>query len=264
MSDDEKELSPFTEATRARLVLAAEAAEMADYLRGFVGISEHELRADGSAPLAGSVVDEANRLPGMARRVLEAAVVYARLGKLTWEEVGAALDVTRQSAQERFDEAVDRFRTELLSPENPGYTGEFGQIRWRLHPAAREPEQTARDLDDWIRTHRDHHEDVDEPEVAPVSDGLARMDPHAELRWHSDRAHQQWKDAAHDAHALPPVEDRLEVAEAVLGAWEKIAAAETRVSKATRTGLEHARRTVAELRAQLDTESSADTTRSSR
>jgi len=260
MSDDERELPPFTEATRARLVLAAEAAEMADYLQGFVSIGEHELRADGSAPLAGSVVDEANRLPGMARRVLEAAVVYARLGKLTWEEVGAALDVTRQSAQERFDETVDGFRAELLSPENPGYTGAFGEIRWRLHPAAREPDTTARDLDDWVRRHRDPRDDIDEPEAAPVSGGLTRMDPRAELRWHSDRAHQQWHDAARHLRAVPPVADRLEVAEAVLGAWEKIAASETRVSRATRDGLEHARRSVAELRAQLDTTPAAETT----
>ncbi|KZB79635.1 hypothetical protein [Amycolatopsis regifaucium] len=254
-------LPPWTEATRARMVLAAEAAEMADHLRGFVAIGEHELREDGSAPWAGSVVDEANRLSGMARKVLEAAVVYARLGGLTWDEVGNALDgITRQSAQERFDEAVDRFREELLSPEYPGYTGKFGELRWRLHPAAREPEATARDLDEWVRRHRDPHDAVDEPDVPPVSGGLTRMDPHTELRWHGARSHQQWLDAAHDARALPSVEDRLDVAEAILGAWERIAAAQTRISAPTRDGLAAARRSVAELRAQLDTQPAAGTT----
>ncbi|RSN05958.1 hypothetical protein DMC63_37745 [Streptomyces sp. WAC 05977] len=245
-------------------MLSAEAAEMADYLRGFVTIGEHELREDGSAPSAGSVVGEANRLPGMARRVLEAAVVYARLGKVTWEEVGGALDVTRQSAQERFDEVVDEFREALLSPEYPDYTGKFGQLRWRLHPAAREPEATAQDLDEWVRRHRDPDDVVDEPEVAPVSGGLTRMDPYAEQRWHSARAHQQWKDAADDVAALPPIEDRIEVAEAILGAWERIAASQTRVSAPTRDGLAAARRSVAELRAQLTTAPSDETTRSSR
>ena len=265
MSTGGERLPPWTEATRARLVLSAEAAEMADYLQGFVSIGEHELREDGSAPGAGSVVDEANRLSAMTRRVLEAAVVYARLGRLTWDEVGNALDVRRQSAQERFDEAVDRFREELLSPENPGYTGKLGELRWRLHPAAREPEATAQDLDEWVRRHRDPDDAVDEPEVAPVSRGLTRMDPYAEQRWHSDRAHQQWKDAAaRDVAALPPVEDRLEVAEAILGAWERIAAAQTRVSAPTRDGLAHARRSVAELRAQLTTDPSDETTMSSR
>lgn len=259
MSEDEQALqgAPYTEATLARLVLSAELADLADAASGLVPIGEYALREDGSATFAGEVVGDVARIAAAARRALDAAVVFARLGKVTWEQVGLALDVTHQSAQERFKPLVEQFREELLSPENPDYTGEFGQLRWRLAPAAREPKAAARDLDEWVLQQPRRSGD-EEPDPAPVSGHLARMAPRAELAWLSDLSHQMWRDAESPTGiSLPPLGARLTVAERLAQVWQLIADEEKRTSRAkrasraTRDGLAHAQRMVAELRAQI-------------
>lgn len=266
MSEDELTLqvAPYTEATKARLVLSAELAELSDMARGLVPIGEYALREDGSATFAGEVVGDVARIAAAARRALDAAVVFARLGKLTWEQVGLALDVTHQSAQERFKPLVEQFREELLSPENPDYTGEFGQLRWRLAPAAREPEAAARDLDEWV-LEQPRRPGNEEPDPAPVSGHLARMSPRAELAWLSDLSHQLWRDAESPTGiSLPPVSARLAIAERQEQVWQLIADDEQRnsrakrASRATRDGLAHARRVTTELRAQVAAESEPD------
>lgn len=262
MREDEeaRAAAPFTEATRARLVLSSELADLADAASGLVPIGEYALREDGSATFAGEVVADVARIVGAARRALDAAVVFARLGRVTWEQVGLALDVTHQSAQERFKPVVERFREELMSPENPDYTGEFGQLRWRLAPAAREPEEAARDLDEWVlQQPRRSGDEV--PDPAPVSGHLARMSPRAELAWLSDLSHQLWRDAeSTTGMSLPPVAARLAIAERLEQVWQLIADEEKRdsrahrASRATRDGLAHARRVATELRAQVAAE----------
>lgn len=263
MREDEeaRPAAPYTEATKARLVLAAELAELADFARGLVPIGEHVLREDGSATFAGEVVADMARIAATGRRLLEMAVVYARLGKTTWEQIGAVLDVTHQSAQERFRPAVERFREELLSPENPDYTGEFGQLQWRLAWAARDPEAAARDLDEWVLEQPRHPGDG-EPDPTPVSGHLARMSPRAELMWLSALSHQLWSDAGSPTGiSLPPVSARLAIAERLEQVWQLIADDERlnshthRVSRATRDGLAHAQRATADLRAQVEAES---------
>jgi hypothetical protein len=238
---------PYTEATRARMVPAAEAADLADLAAGFVPIGQYELRPDGRTEFGTERLYEANRLAGAARRVLDAAAVFARLGGASWADIGAALDVTRQSAQERFESAVNRFREELLSPKNPDYTGDFGQVRWRLHPAALDPQDAAERLDDWVR---EHAAPGDDPESAPVSGGLAQMDPHAELRWLSDQSHQLWKDAGGE---VPPREASLRIAAREVVVYERIAAEQKRPSRAVRDGPAHARQLHARLAAEVAT-----------
>lgn len=259
MSDPDRatspaEPAPYTEATRARLVLSADAAELADRVAGLVPIGEYELAADGTARWASEWVEQAAAIAAAAQQLLRDAVVTARLGGAIWNEVGAALDVTGSSAQERFGEVVDQFRLELHSPEDPHYTGKFGEIQYRLHSAALDPEAAAADLDDWVRRHHDPAT-VAELGEAPVSGGLARMDPMAELRWISDVSHQLWAD--HDGH-VPPLPARLALAERTLAAWEAIAADRQRRSKAVRDGLEHARRSLAELREQANAASTPE------
>jgi hypothetical protein len=238
--------APYTDATRARMVMAAEARELSNMARAFVPIVEYELAADGTAMSDGMWVGDATRLVAAAHRVLEAVVVFERLGGTSWQRLADMLDMTKQAVHEKFSDAEARFRNELAVPENPEYTGTFGELRYRLHHAARDPEDTARELDDWLA----HHREPTEPDhdVAPVSGGLARMNPHAELAAISERSHQLWR--AHNR--LPPLLERLALAERAVTLWEQIAAQQPR-SRSARDGLTHARRTVAELRAQHHT-----------
>ena len=262
MNSEEEALpeAPYTEATLARLVLASELAELSDFARGLVPIGEHVLREDGSATFAGEMVADMARIAATGRRLLDMAVVYARLGKLTWEQIAMVLDVTHQSAQERFKQSVETFREELLAPENPDYTGEFGQLQWRLAHPAREPEVAARELDEWVLDQPRHPGDG-EPDPAPVSGHLARMNPTAELAWLSSLSHQLWRDAESPTGiSLPPLAARLAIAERLEQVWQQIADDETlntrakRPSRATRDGLAHAQRTAADLRAQAKAE----------
>jgi hypothetical protein len=245
MREGEDTSAPYTEATRARMVLAAEAAELSDFAAGFVPIGEHELREDGAATFGTEHLYDANRLVTQARRVLEAAAVFTRLGGASWQDIGNALDVTRQSATERFEPAVNQFREALLSPQDPDYTGDFGQLQWRLHSAALDPQGAAQRLDEWAREHADSR---DEPRSAPVSNGLARMDPHAELRWLSDQSHQLWKDSGGE---VPSREASLRIAEREVTVYERIAAGQKRPSRAVRDGLTYAQQLRARLIAEV-------------
>jgi hypothetical protein len=249
---DDVQLPPFTEASRARITLADALAELADRAAAFVPIYGSTLRPDGTAPAAASTISEVAGLVFQARQVLILAVVTARLGRTTWEEVGQALEVTGPSAQQRFGGDVERFRDELLSPENPHYTGEFGEIRYRLAPAALDPAEAAARLDEWVRRHQAADGEI--PDPAPVSGGLARMDPHAELAWISDLSHDQWARAeAAGARGVPPLAGRLHLAQRTLVCWERIAAGQQRVSRPVRDGLTLARRALAELQEQATT-----------
>jgi uncharacterized protein YoaH (UPF0181 family) len=239
--------APWTDATRARMVMAAEARELSDMARGFVPVVEYELCADGTAMSDGMWVGDATRLVAAAHRVLEAVVVFERLGGTSWRRLADMLDMSKQAVHERFSPAEARFQQELALPENPEYTGTIGEIRYRLHPAARDPDTAAHDLDEWLAQHREPTEP--EPDPAPVSGGLARMNPHAELTAISERSHQLWR--AHDR--VPPVPERLALAERSVTLWEQIAAQQPR-SRSARDGLAHARRVADELRAQHHTE----------
>ncbi|TKG61526.1 hypothetical protein [Prauserella endophytica] len=243
---------PFTDASRARMVMAAEAHELSDFARSFVPIDQYELGDNGRALSDGMWIGDAARLVGAAQRVFEAVVVFERLGGTSWERIGDILGMSKQAAHEKFSQAETRFRDELRAPQNPDYTGEIGQVRYRLHPAARDPEEHARELDEWVARRRD----PDEPEHAPnpVSGGLARMDADAELASLSDRRHQLWQ--AHDG--LPPVGERLALAEREVQLWEQFAAERPR-SRTTQQWLSHARLVRDELRAQADQQPAAPT-----
>lgn len=242
--------APFTNATRARLVMAAEAAELADFARAFVPIYEGELYPGGGARSDGSWVDDAARLLAQAQRVFTATVVAERLGGASWQRIGDVLEMSRQSAHERYAEAEAQFRAELLSPENPDLTGEIGQIRYRLHPAARDPETSARELDEWLADRRSPHSasatDTD-PDPHPVSRGLARMDPHAELLDLGGR-----RGALLREHLVPPAEPMLAIAERELALWRRLATTSTGRGRtdATRTA-DLIERQIAEYRAQI-------------
>ncbi|MFI0713576.1 hypothetical protein ACH4SK_23550 [Streptomyces inhibens] len=163
--------APYTEATRARLVTAYEACELADLARAAVPIGEHELHPDGTVHSPGSVLADAARVLKAAHRFFEAAAVFERLGGASWQLIGDALDIAPQTARVRFAMAETRFREELLSPEGTGSTGADGEVSWWRAYMAREPLEAALDLDDWVLRHKDGDSDLG---TTPVSGGLVR------------------------------------------------------------------------------------------
>ncbi|MFD2422393.1 hypothetical protein [Amycolatopsis pigmentata] len=177
----------YTDATRARIVLAAEASKLADLAAELVPIREHELRGDGSVAPDGTWVETAARVAAAAQELLTRAVVFARVGGISWQRVGDELEISRQSAHERYADAERRFRDELaeLADRRPPDASE--QTKYRLHPAAQEPETTAWDLDEWV-ARRQGLPGSDKKVIYPVSQGLRSNDQRVELAIrHKDR-----------------------------------------------------------------------------
>ncbi|MFF7651025.1 hypothetical protein ACFZCY_14415 [Streptomyces sp. NPDC007983] len=170
---DTEAAAPYTDATRARLVMAYEACELADLARAAVPIGEHELHPDGTVHSPGATLADAARVLGAAHRFFEAAAVFERLGGASWQRIGDVLDVAPHTARGRFATAEARFREELLSPEGAGPAGALGEVSWWRAYMAREPLEAALDLDDWVLRHEDGGSDLG---TAPVSGGLVRMD----------------------------------------------------------------------------------------
>ena len=166
----------YPDAARARLVTAYEACELAELARAAVPIGEHELNPGGTPCVPGAVLADAARVLAAAQRFVEAAAVFERVGGADWQLIGDALDVSARTARVRFALSEAAFREELLSPEpegtrSGGAAGEMPSLRAHM---AREPSETALDLDDWVLRHADGDSDLG---TAPVSGGLARRDP---------------------------------------------------------------------------------------
>ncbi|MEV0112430.1 hypothetical protein AB0H77_04105 [Streptomyces sp. NPDC050844] len=170
--------SAYTEAARARLAAAFEACDLADLARAAVPIGEHELRPDGGVSSPGSVLADAAQVLAAARRLLEAAAVFERIGGASWQLIGDILGVEARSARVRFALAEAKVREELRRPDEAGPQAEAGW--WRTY-ATGAPLEAARDLDDWVLRHADGEGDGGGESglgTAPVSGGLVR----AELR----------------------------------------------------------------------------------
>ena len=224
---------PITEASRARVALSAEAARVSDAAAAFVPVHPGEMDPSGAAGAVSTEwVAEADVLLSAARRLLEAAVVFAKVGGRSWAQVGSALGVTAQSAQERFKPAVREFVDSGVEQSAAATGTGFG-----------DPEAVARELDGWVSA-RPREVGGPDPGAAAVSGQLARMTPQAELRWLSDLLFLLWgKD-----HARPVSrEATMRITARQVALWEQIAAAEPRPSRATREGLAHARLTHARL-----------------
>jgi hypothetical protein len=72
--------APYTDAARARLVMAYEACELAERARAAVPIGEHEVRPDGTTRSPGAMLADAVRVLAAAQRFFEAAAVFERVG----------------------------------------------------------------------------------------------------------------------------------------------------------------------------------------
>ncbi|MFG2497464.1 hypothetical protein ACGFSB_04530 [Streptomyces sp. NPDC048441] len=178
--DDSLAAAPsYTDAGRARVVMAYEAYELADLARAAVPIGGHELRSDGGVESPGSVLADAAHVLRAARRFFEAAVVFERLGGASWQRVGDVLGTEAATARVRFAMAEACFREQLRSPESvradtgDGADGADGEMSWWRGHIPADPLETALDLDDWVLRHADGNDDLG---TAPVSGGLARQE----------------------------------------------------------------------------------------
>lgn len=126
----------------SRLVLSFEQRELSE--RAAAGVPTDDAYA---AP--GELVEEAQTLVELAQDVLRWAVIHERQKGTSWEEIGERLGgITRQSAHERYKEAVEEWQHALVEPYQPGTaTSPFRAPV--LHEAALEPTKTAARLDTW-------------------------------------------------------------------------------------------------------------------
>jgi hypothetical protein len=161
----------YSRAARLRVALSELAAEIADSARSLVPT------ASDSYAHGGEFAESAAQLAAQARELLTLAVAYERRRGSSWERIGDGLSVSRQSAQERFGEAVRGLddaiaRAWLLDdPRTPG-----------LPEGAGNPGETAERLDRWVLRHLEdadtvaHRPDDDPARDRPVSASLDRMD----------------------------------------------------------------------------------------
>lgn len=208
-----------TAATRAHLVLAAHAAELAD------------LAANAAREDACSTRDHSG-LIGMAQQILEAAVVAARLDGKTWQEIAYGFEgATPRSVRSRYWPSVARFRAEPFPSQDarregvPEHTEQTGFHLRRL-PAPQLRPDTAESATEPSRSPTGHLALVTIP--AERAEGEAVREP-----------------TGADA--------RLKIAERLVAAYERIATNDRQPPQWILDGLAHARRTAAELRARTGT-----------
>ena len=106
-----------------------------------------------------------------AEDVLRLAVAAERAAATSWQDIGERLDVTRQSAHERFARASRRSPTACCSPTATLLT-RAGWAGGRARTASMTPRAPSQRLDAWALRHREPT-DVERGEH-PVSGGLRR------------------------------------------------------------------------------------------
>jgi hypothetical protein len=151
----------YTDAARARVALSAAARELSDDARELVD-TEHETTSNSIREL----VERVNRLAGAVEELRRLAVVYARERNLSWESVGEALGVTRQTAHERFAKVVDEWHDSLYDPARHTY-------QW-LPDGAYNPDQTIARLETWLARHDEHSQPRGVAAGLPAYDALRR------------------------------------------------------------------------------------------
>lgn len=159
----------YTNRSLARLAYSDAARELAERL-----VSTADPSSDAWGRGA-SLTEDANEILTAARELLAAAVVADRQRGCSWADVGNSLEVTRQSAQERFVDAEREFREAVLFPHRHPESGGFG---YTVAPyAVEEPDLVRARLDQWVTAVRPPAAGRDE--AAPVTAGLAQLQAHA-------------------------------------------------------------------------------------
>jgi hypothetical protein len=153
----------FTNADLHRLAHMAACQQLSDLARGQVSTYGDGHRRPGD------LVDEALALVRDADQVLRLAVAAERAAGTSWQEIGERLDITRQSAHERFARAVEEITDGVLFPERePDHDGGLGW--WACPDGLEDPERTVARLDQWATRHREPTDPDRGPQ--PVSQGL--------------------------------------------------------------------------------------------
>jgi hypothetical protein len=149
---------PYTTTALARLMLSDAYRDVADRaLHGITTRHDNDHFAGG-----GNYVEEAASLVRHAEDVLRRAVVYERERRTSWEDIGYALGITKQSAHERFGKHAASWREPLDNPEHYRFDGTPDDVRIpyeaRYTPGinaaeASQNEETARELELWLKEH---------------------------------------------------------------------------------------------------------------
>ncbi len=156
----------YTPSRLARLTHAHAAYELSDRL-----VSVACTHSDGYGRGA-FLTEEAAQVLSDAQALLAAAVVADRLRGASWSEVGESLQISKQSAHERFTSSERDFRDALLFPHRQS---EHGGLGYTAAPYAVEaPDAVREQLDQWVvKQHRNSGPDHEQAE--PVTRGLAAM-----------------------------------------------------------------------------------------
>lgn len=208
VTPDEK--APLSDASLARLAVAAAAQDLADFARAFVSIGSTRHSSGGE-------LEDGQKLVAKAEYVLERLVVFERVAGASWEDIGSGLSMARQNAHKKFRAAVEEFEQALAEPEvtNPDTGDTYNQ----LPEGADDPAWWADRLDAWVRRHREPTEYEIGDRERPVSGGLARLGPLAELAKLSRQ-----RTALLNRYIAPPAEELLPIAERELELYEQLAA----------------------------------------
>jgi hypothetical protein len=158
---------PLSDAALARLAHANACRELSDQARG-------QVRTHSDGWLSGAeLVEDAVRLVRQAEEVLELAVAAVRAQSVPWQEIGDRLEITKQSAQGRFGEAVKRIHDGILFPSREPADAD-GPGWWAYPDVVADPERAMRSLDEWVLRHREAHDPTPDPpaDEHPVSHAL--------------------------------------------------------------------------------------------
>jgi len=141
------ELAGYSRRALAHLAVAAQARQVADAAAGQVasGDSDH---VSWGVPRRGEVLDAARQILAAAEELLRRAVVYERERGMSWEEIGEAFEISRQSAHARYADVETQWRTALRWPFGPDDDG-TGIADPHLPDGVHRPTESARLLDGW-------------------------------------------------------------------------------------------------------------------
>ncbi|MBP5942607.1 hypothetical protein [Streptomyces acidiscabies] len=200
----------------------------------------------------GSYVEEAARLVSRAEDVLRCAVIYERESRSSWEDIGGALGVTRQTAHERFGKHVTAWREPLDKPERylPDGTPDDERIPYGVRYADGIPrpeygtaEQAAKDLEEWLRQ-RTVPGDSWADEAHPVTGALTRNSTSIMLMRLSDIARRLL-----DEQMVPDPRAEADMCERRVALYERMIREGEAVPADVHTWIERDRARAAELRA---------------
>ncbi|MGI5281943.1 hypothetical protein ACQEVF_01315 [Nonomuraea polychroma] len=107
-------------------------------------------------------------------------MIVEKAGGASWEDIGDSLEITRQSAHNRFRKVTEEWEEAVKRPivtdEIYGLSGGLEMRTYNRMPAGTSaPDETAAYLDKWAIAHA--QADGRDVEERPVSGGLARMTP---------------------------------------------------------------------------------------